>query len=286
MFYQELHVRFEVPDATEIGVPLDDLRKTFMHLQNTFWLTVSHIEGATTSTGKAPAWIKRGCGLRLMRTSPGSLVTELGVTPLIDDRASFGDSSPKAIDLIMQWRQENSNLLPAPIGIGLLRIGKSLSSEVDSVSLYHPDNGRILHISKNNQSMQQIRESALPKTLTAILHGQIMAVDWSNRTAQLHRRTGPTVTLQFNAAMDDEIHRLARVSVEVKGQGHIDSNDKWGIVQIEQIESTQSFNQPFDFEAFRNRPKRKVFDPDDIVTASEPFDVDEFLRGIYEARGG
>lgn len=287
---QKLHVSFNGPAVNENGISLDDLHQTFKHLQNAHWLAVSHLENATTPAGQPPAWIKRNCGLRLMRTSPGSLTAELAVTPLTDDPASDSDSSHKAIDLIMQWPPESNNPQPAPVAKELSRLGKSLSPEIDSVSLHHPSNDCTLDIPRNNQSKRKIHAATPPETptesLTAILHGQIMAVDWSNRTAQLHRRTGPTVTLQFNAAMDDEIHRLARVSVEVKGQGHIDSNDKWGIVQIEQIESAQSFNQPFDFEAFRNRPKRKVFDPDDIVTASEPFDVDEFLRGIYEARGG
>ena len=287
---QKLHVSFNGPAISENGVSLDDLHQTFKHLQNAHWLAVSHLESATTPTGQPPAWIKRNCGLRLMRISPGSLTAELAVTPLTDARASFSDPSHKAIDLIMQWPPENNNPPPAPIAKELSRLAKSLSPKVDSVSLYYPDNNCILDIPRNDQAKQDTHDSAPAKTLaeniTAILHGQLIIVDWSSRTAQLNRRTGPPVTLQFNAAMDDEIHRLARVSVEVKGQGHIDSNDKWGIVQIEQIESTQSFNQPFDFEAFLNRPKRKVFDPDDIVTASEPFDVDEFLRGIYEARGG
>ena len=287
---QELRLSFNGPEISKTGVPLADLHQTFKHLQNAHWLAVSHLEDATTPTGQAPAWIKRNCGLRLMRISPGSLTAELGIAPLTDARASYIDSSQKAIDLIMQWPPESNNPPPAPIAKELSRLGKSLSPEIDSVSLHHPDNDRTLDIPRNNQAKRKTHATTPPEApteiLTAILHGQIMAVDWSNRTAQMHRRTGPTVTLQFDAAMDDEIHRLARVFVEVKGQGSIDHNDKWGIVQIEQIESTQSFNQPFDFEAFRKRPNPKVFDASDIVTASEPFDVDEFLRGIYEARGG
>ncbi len=37
-------------------------------------------------------------------------------------------------------------------------------------------------------------------------------------------------------------------------------------------------------EAFLNDPNPKIFDPETVVRASEPFDVDEFLRGIYEGR--
>ena len=41
--------------------------------------------------------------------------------------------------------------------------------------------------------------------------------------------------------------------------------------------------EPFDLEAFFNSPKPKVFDPENVVRASEPFDV-EFIRYTHEAR--
>ena len=46
----------------------------------------------------------------------------------------------------------------------------------------------------------------------------------------------------------------------------------------------RSWNEPFDLEAFLNDPNPKIFDPDKVVTASEPFDVDEFNRLIRESR--
>ena len=78
---QELRLSFNGPEISKTGVPLDDLHQTFKHLQNAHWLAVSHLEDATTPTGQPPAWIKRNCGLRLMRTSEGSLTAELGITP-------------------------------------------------------------------------------------------------------------------------------------------------------------------------------------------------------------
>lgn len=39
------------------------------------------------------------------------------------------------------------------------------------------------------------------------------------------------------------------------------------------------------FEAYRIHDKAQVFDTENIVTANEPFDVDEFLKPIYERRG-
>lgn len=46
----------------------------------------------------------------------------------------------------------------------------------------------------------------------------------------------------------------------------------------------RTWNEPFDLEAFLNDPNPKIFDPDKVVTASEPFDVDEFNRLIRESR--
>ena len=40
----------------------------------------------------------------------------------------------------------------------------------------------------------------------------------------------------------------------------------------------------FDLEAFLNAPNPRIFDPERVVTASEPFDVDEFVRVIHEGR--
>ena len=46
------------------------------------------------------------------------------------------------------------------------------------------------------------------------------------------------------------------------------------------ITSTRSWSEPFDLDAFRNDPNPKIFDPEKVVTVSDPFDVDEFLRII------
>ena len=42
--------------------------------------------------------------------------------------------------------------------------------------------------------------------------------------------------------------------------------------------------EPFDLEAFLNSPNPKVFDPQKVVRASEPFDVDEFINFIRATR--
>ena len=86
--------------------------------------------------------------------------------------------------------------------------------------------------------------------------------------------------------MHGEMRRLATQFVEVRGNGLINKNDRWQWVLVEEITETRSSNEPFDMEAFLNNPNPKIFDPEKVVTASEPFDVDEFIRIIREGREG
>ena len=48
--------------------------------------------------------------------------------------------------------------------------------------------------------------------------------------------------------------------------------------------AARSWGEPFDMDEFLNDPNPKIFDPDNLVTASEPFDVDEFVGIIHAGR--
>lgn len=118
----------------------------------------------------------------------------------------------------------------------------------------------------------------------ALVSGRLKVINWDKRTAQLHRYGDSYVPLRFDANKDDEMRRLVNQYVEVRGKGRINRNDRWQWVRVEEITETRSWREPFDLEAFLNNPNPKIFDPDNIVTASEPFDVDEFIRVIHEGR--
>lgn len=77
---------------------------------------------------------------------------------------------------------------------------------------------------------------------------------------------------------------LATDYVEVRGSGQFDSHGDWKTVLAHQVTATRSNHQPFDLEAFLRDPNPKSLDPDKVVTASEPFDVDEFIRTIHQGR--
>ena len=67
------------------------------------------------------------------------------------------------------------------------------------------------------------------------------------------------------------------------GRGWISDEDEWIVINIEKI--ILSSSEVRTVEEILNDPNPKLFDPDTVVTAREPFDVDEFVRIIYEGRG-
>lgn len=111
----------------------------------------------------------------------------------------------------------------------------------------------------------------------------------------------------ITVSVDEETHRLARiraaeldtsVSALVReflrgltngsspdGRASQEAEEEPGRADAEEeIRGVRSWNEPFDLEAFLNDPNPKIFDPDKVVPASEPFEVDEFIRVIREGR--
>ena len=119
---------------------------------------------------------------------------------------------------------------------------------------------------------------------SALVEGRLMEVNWACGTAELHYIPQRVVPLRFDPALNDDMRRLATQYVEIRGRGRFNDNDEWDIIYVEQITDTRSWLEPFDLEAFRNNPDPKIFDPEKVVTVSEPFDVDEFIRAIQEGR--
>lgn len=120
--------------------------------------------------------------------------------------------------------------------------------------------------------------------MEALLHGRLMEVNWAKRTAELHLQVDDCVRLRFGPEFDDAMRRLATRHVEVRGKGRATANDRWSTITVEQLNATGAWGEEFDLEAFLANPNRRVFDPEKVVRASEPDDVDEFLRVIRESR--
>ena len=128
------------------------------------------------------------------------------------------------------------------------------------------------------------KDGIVAEMVAALLHGWLEEVDWDKRTAQLRRIGEGCVRLRFPPSLDGEMARLASQYVQVGGHGHLSRDDRWTTVRVERIEGDRSCWEPFDMEAFLNNPNPKIFKTDEIITASEPFDVDDFVRIIHEGR--
>ena len=138
------------------------------------------------------------------------------------------------------------------------------------------------HPSEKRQTSDETKPPVLDEP--ALVEGRLMEVNWACGTAELHFIPQRVVPLRFDPTLNDDMRRLATQYVEIRGRGRFNDNDEWDIIYVEQITSTRSCSEPFDLEAFRNDPNLKIFDPDKVVTVSEPFDVDEFIRIIHEGR--
>ena len=116
----------------------------------------------------------------------------------------------------------------------------------------------------------------------ALMYGRLADVDPEAGTAVLTLYRDCPVPLRFSAARVEDALKLKNKFVKVTGQGWLDENDQWIAVEVEEIGLPEP---PRSVEEILNDPNPKLFDPNTVIRASEPFDVDEFLRVIYEGRG-
>ena len=129
----------------------------------------------------------------------------------------------------------------------------------------------------------QSQPTALPEK--AAMWGYLRALDWTHMTGRLERIMGNPVSLKFADGLAEDMRRYANQYVLIRGKGVIDDvADEWVCVNVEAIEADRDMHKPFDMKEFNAR-QRKPFRVGDLKPASEPFDVDEFIRSIRESRG-
>ena len=78
--------------------------------------------------------------------------------------------------------------------------------------------------------------------------------------------------------------RMATRYVEVSGVGRFNASGDWTTVRVDAITAADTGGEPFDLDAFLNDPNPKIFRSEDVIRASEPFDVDAFNRAIRRGR--
>lgn len=276
-----LDITFEGPRVDEAGVPMSDLRAVVEHTEAALRAMLLHMAGSSEGRGRPPEWVRQQSSLRLIGTSPGSLRANFLLAPAAKGQAPV-NTGQEALDAILGSQGPADPSLPDPVRGHLGRIGTGLSDDV-SVILLGGANGRTpLRIERARRSEQPQRAAEEP----AVLHGLLLEVNWERHTAQLHEPYGPDpyVRLRFDPDLDDDMRRLATQYVTVRGSGRFGDDDHWVSVHVEDIEGDRSMREPFDREAFLNDPNPRIFDPAEAVRASEPFDVDEFIRVIREGR--
>ena len=281
MLKNHLHITFEGPRVSEDGLALEDLQKTLTHVQKAMRHMVAHLSGDVASgRGRPPRLVREQSGLRLARTSPGSLVAELELRARSGAQGHLVDYGARAVRSILDWRGRQDPSLPQSVIKELLAVRGDLSEDIDCIRLGSPDADGTLTLTR----MQHARERAASEELEATLQGRLMMVDWNRRTARLDNYGEDYVRLRLDAGLDGEMQRLATQYVEVKGRGRFPADGTRVDFHVEHVNGTRSWTQPADLHELLNDPDPKTFDPEHVVRASDPFDVDDFMRAIREGR--
>lgn len=278
MVSEQLFVTLDGPGIEESGVLVDGLTATLTGLQDSLRLMVEHLAERQPGPGQPTKWAKTQSRLRLVSTRPGSFAAELTLDFAPKARYENRDFGQQAFDALLNWNGGDDSTLPRPVIDRIRRIANSLPADM-RLWLGQYGEFRKVEVIRTERG-----KSLIPALETIMVYGRLQEVNWSRRTAQLHNYGGESVKLKFDAKFDAAMRSLATQYIKVIGQGRFSNPETWPTVQVEQISAVRQRGQPFDLKGFLNRPNPKLFDPDQVVTVSEPFDVDDFNRVIREGR--
>ena len=274
----QLYITFEGSRVSEDGVPVDGFAAALKGVQDAVRLMVEHLGERQPQPGSRPKWVRDQSTLRMTSTHPGSVVVQLKLEQPPEVREHRINHGPRALEALLNWEGDEDSTLPKIVFERLNRTGSALPRDI-RLWLGDSEVTRRVEVKRTTRTRKHSRSEE-----KALLYGWLKVVNWNSRTAQLHRHRDGYVRLRFDASLGDDMRRFATQYVEVRGRGRLDDDDRWEFVRVEQISGTRTWREPFDLEALLNDPNPKVFDPDKLVTASEPFDADEFNRIIREGR--
>ena len=273
-----LYLTFEGPHVGEAGLPVDAFIHALTGMQDATRLMVELLGGRQPGPGQPPRWVRDQSSLQLTAVRPGSLVAELTLAPP-DRQLPFEDYAEQAFTAICNWDGSQDSSLPTAVTDRLCDMPSALPIDV-RLWLGSAETPRRIEITRPRPAARSV-----PQSEEALLYGWLKEVNWYRGTAQLHDYSGSYVRLRFTGEHAQNMQRLARQHVEIRGHGKFNQSGDWTTVSVEQIAAARSWEQPFDMDEFLNDPNPKIFDPDNLVTASEPFDVDEFVGIIHAGRG-
>ena len=134
-----------------------------------------------------------------------------------------------------------------------------------------------------NEALEEFKHLGEPEW--AFIYGVLVDVEPEKGCATLSEGFFPEqrIPLRFDEALKEDVIKFNQKYVEITGQGWINDDDtEWVAIIVEEV----ALPIQRTIDEIKNDPDpTKVFDPDKVIRASEPFDVDEFLRVIYEGRG-
>ncbi|MDE2718795.1 MAG: hypothetical protein OXI33_17520 [Chloroflexota bacterium] len=278
MTVQRLTFALSDPDDSRPGGLVPEIVTALTGIQDAVRLMVQHLGDREKGPGQPPKWIREQSTLRLVDVRPGSLIADLEVEAPTDDQPYLEDFGSRAIETLQEWDGTQASTLPKDVEDTLRSTASKLSNGV-RLSFGSRDNPHRVEIPRRPSTAR--KTSGLTE---ALLQGWLYEVNWDKGTAQLHDYSGEYVQLRFSEEFNQDMLRLATQRVEVRGRGRFNDSDRWTTVEVQQINATGSWSDAFDVETFLNDPNPKVFNPETVVTTSEPFDVDEFIRGIREGR--
>ncbi len=125
---------------------------------------------------------------------------------------------------------------------------------------------------------------AVGPTEKAVLHGWPTMVNWDKGTAQLRDSASGNVALRFDSALDDRMAELGARYVKVTGTGRFNKRGEWTTVVVDGIHDSRSLDEPFNLKSLMDASTGAAFDPGAVVTAEEPFDVEDFIDAIHRGR--
>ncbi len=274
----QLYVTLEGQRVNNDGVPVKGFVAALQGVQDAMRLMIEHLSGRGHRSGRRPKWIIKQSALRVVGTRRGSLVAELALDSPPKDKNTMTAYGERAFESLHNWDGSENSTLPPEVVDRLFAIPQKLP---ENVHLWLGNEERPCRV-EVRRPVRTIERMGRPEE--AQLYGWLKAVNWNRRIAQLHRYGESRVQLRFSSTLDEVMRRFAMQYVEVKGRGTFNEKERWRSIQVEQVRSADTKGKPFDIETFQREPSTRVYCGDQILRASQPFDVDEFNRIIREGR--
>ena len=122
---------------------------------------VGHLMGtAPSGRGRPSRLVRDQSALRLVGTSPGSLVALLELSPPVGAQHNLWRCGQEAVNRLLSWEGEQDRSLPPRVTAELMAARRGLSDEVDLIRLTAPDIGRSLTLTRASHT----RARATPVT--------------------------------------------------------------------------------------------------------------------------